>query len=463
MNARVTGLVACFYLAACLLLGGASAAGAFANGVLQMVGLVLILLALWRGPAPDLPREGRAPVWIWTAFLLIGLLTLIPLSPGLWTGLPFRDSVAQGYRLLGFELPALPVTLSVHGTIASLLSLIPPAAIFLLVLQLPAEQRRMLPWAVLAVAGVSIVLGAFQLMGGENSALRLYQITSPHAAVGFFANQNHLATLLLCALPFTGVLAARVATRSGPRSKRSAGAVVSLAVALFLTTGIAMSGSAAGYGLFLLSALATVLIYRRAVVGRLGWPWGLGLGALLAALIVAGLAGPVSTQSLSEEMSEDPASRRVLAETTLEAVGETFPVGTGLGTFSTVYRQFEEPNRVSRGYANHAHNDYVEIALELGLAGILLVLAFIVWWLRQSWRVWRNDFAGSALARSGSVIVGIVLLHSIVDYPIRTAAIAALFAAACAFLVPRAGPARRPAADGGEGEGAAPLRHLEAD
>lgn len=461
MNARVTGLVASFYLAACLVLGGASAAGAFANGALQMAGLVLIVLVLWRGEATRLPREARGPVWVALLFLLVGLATLIPLAPSLWTGLPFRDSVAQGYRLAGWALPALPVSLSVHGTIASLLALIPPAAVFLLAVQLPAEQRRMLTWTVLAVAAVSIVLGAFQLMGGEKSALRFYQITSPHAAVGFFANQNHLATLLLCALPFTGVLAARVATRSGPRSKRSAGAVISLAVALFLTTGVAISGSGAGYGLFLLSALATVLIYRRAVVGRLGWPWGIGLGVLLAALIVAGLAGPLSTQSLSEEVSDDPASRRVLAETTIEAVEDSFPVGTGLGTFSTVYRQFEDPNRVSRGYANHAHNDYVEIALELGLAGILLVLGFMLWWLRQSWRVWRNDFNGAALARAGSVIVGIVLLHSIVDYPIRTAAIAAVFAIGCAFLVPRAGPARR--RDAEPGDGAAPLRHLEAD
>lgn len=461
MNARVTGFVACAYVAACLILGGASAAGAFANGVLQMAGLVVILLVLWRGPAPGLPAEARGPAWIWVLFLLAGLLMLIPLPVSLWTGLPYRETVAAGYRMLGVELPTLPATLSIHGTIASLLALIPPAAVFLLVLQLPPEQRRLLAWTVLGVAGVSIILGAFQLMGGNDSPLRFYQITSPHAAVGYFANQNHNATMLLCALPFAGVIAARVASRAGPRSKRSAGAVVSIALALFLATGVALSGSAAGYGLFLLSALATVLIYRRAAVGRLGWPWAAGLGILLVVLVVAGLRGPVSTQSLSEEISEDPASRRVLAETTVEAIGDSFPVGTGLGTFSTVYRQYEEPNRVSRGYANHAHNDYLEIVLELGLLGALLVLAFILWWLRQSWRVWRNDFNGAALARAGSTIVGIVLLHSIVDYPIRTAAIAALFAAGCAYMVPRAGPARR--AETEPADGKAPLRHLAAD
>lgn len=461
MSVRVTGLLASFYLVTALVLGGASAAGAFVNGLLQLIGLLLIVLAVWKGGDAATPREARGAVAVWTIFALVGLVTLIPLAASLWTQLPYRATIAAGYRLAGVDLPALPVSLSVHGTIASLLALIPPAAVFLLVLQLPAEQRRMLCWTILSVAGASIVLGAFQLMGGSGSALRPYQITSAHAAVGFFANQNHQATFLLCALPFTGVLAARVATRSGPRSKRSAGAVISLAVALFLATGIAISGSAAGYGLFLISALATVLIYRRAAVGRIGWAWGGGLGVLLAVMIVAGLAGPVSTQSLADEVSEDPASRRVLAETTIEAAARAFPVGTGLGTFSTVYRQFENPDRVSNGYANHAHNDYVEIALELGLPGILLVLGFMLWWARQSWRVWRNDFEGAALARAGSVIVGIVLLHSIVDYPIRTAAIAALFAAGCAFMVPPAAQAARRTRR--SANGAPPLRHLEAD
>ena len=447
------------YLAACLLLGGASAAGAIANAALQFAGLVIILVLLWRGGAA-IPREGRGAAWVAGLFLLIGLLTLIPLPPSLWTALPLRDQVAEGYRLLGMELPALPMTLAMRGTIASLLSLIPPAAMFLLVLRLPLDQRRLLPWALLAVGGISIVLGAFQLMGGPDSALRFYTITSPHAAVGFFANQNHLATLLLCALPFTGVLAARIATRQGNRSRRSAGAIASVAIALFLTTGIAISGSAAGYGLFLLAALATVLIYRRALVGRIGWQWGAGIGVLLVILVVAGLRGPLSTEALSGEVSEDPASRRVLTTTTIEAIERSFPVGTGLGSFQNIYRQFEEPDRVSRGYANHAHNDYVEIALELGLAGILLVLGFILWWARHALRVWRNDFQGAALARAGSVIVAIVLIHSIVDYPIRTAAIAAVFAMGCALMVPRAEPARRGEGEDDEGSG---LRHLEAD
>jgi O-antigen ligase len=115
---------------------------------------------------------------------------------------------------------------------------------------------------------------------------------------------------------------------------------------------------------------------------------------------------------------------------------------------------------VTKQFANHAHNDYVEAVLELGAAGLLLILAFLFWWGRRAYSAWSRDFEGAALARAGSVMVGVVLSHSIVDYPIRTAAIAAVFAFGCALMVPS--NRRRSASDPVEDETAAPLRHIEA-
>ena len=91
---------------------------------------------------------------------------------------------------------------------------------------------------------------------------------------------------------------------------------------------------------------------------------------------------------------------------------------------------------VARTVVNHAHNDYLEIALELGLPGLVLVLLFALWWLRRSLAVWREDSPFIASGRAGSVIIGLVLMHSLVDYPIRSSAIAAIFAIGCALLVP---------------------------
>lgn len=447
------------YLVACLLLGGASAAGAAANALLQLVGLGLIAALVWQRDFA-VPGEAKGPLWIGAGLLAIGLLSLIPLPIGWGSSLPLRAQVIDGFRLIGLTPASLPVSLAPPATIASLLHLLPGAAMFLLVLRLPNEERRLIPLALLAVAGASIVLGAFQLIGGPGSPLRFYDVTNRMSPVGFFANSNHEATLLLCALPLTAVLAGRMATRRS-RSKRSGGAIISVAVAVFILAGIAISGSSAGYGLALPAAVASFLIYRRSVAGRITKGWWAALAGFVLLFAFAALQGPLGKETFEADLGSQPSSRRVLAATTVEAIGDSFPAGTGLGTFSTVYRRYEDPAVVTRQYANHAHNDYVEAVLELGAGGILLILAFLFWWGRRSVQAWARDFQGAALARAGSVMIGIILAHSIVDYPIRTAAMFAVFALACGLLVQPA--PRRDAAEAAEGDASAErLRHIEA-
>ncbi|HEX8481406.1 MAG TPA: O-antigen ligase family protein [Allosphingosinicella sp.] len=458
MKGRFPAFAAGGYLAACLLLGGASAAGAAANALLQLLGLGLILTLLFRRDF-TLPHGSRGPLWIGAGLLLVGLLSLIPLPGGLGSGLPLRAELVEAFRLMGLTTSSLAASLAPPATLYSLLHLLPAAAMFLLVLQLPNEDRRRLPPVLLAIAGVSVVLGAFQLMGGPGSPLRLYTITNVTSPVGFFSNANHEATLLLCALPLAAFIAGRMATRRS-RSKRSGGAIISVAVAIFILAGIAISGSSAGYALAVPTALASFLIYRRSVAGRVAKGWWAALAGAAVLFALAGLQGPLGKEAFEADVTSQPSSRRVLAATTTEIIRDSFPLGTGLGTFSTVYRRYEDPNRMTRQYVNHAHNDYLEAVLELGAAGVLLILAFLFWWGRRSWQAWMRDFPGAGLARAGSAMVGIVLAHSIVDYPIRTAAIAAVFALGCALMVPPV--TRRSREEPDEEDGSAPLRHIEA-
>lgn len=451
-------VAAAAYLGACLLLGGASAAGAAANALLQLLGLGLIVVLLWQRDF-SLPHAAKGPAWIAAGLLAIGLLSLIPLPAGLWSSLKLRGEVIEAFRLLGLPTPALSASLAPPWTLNSLLHLLPPAAMFLLVLRLPNDERRLLPTVVLAVAGASIVLGAFQLMGGPPSPARFYDVTNLTSPVGFFSNANHEATLLLCALPLAAVLAGRMATRRS-RSKRSGGAIISVAIAVFLLAGIAISGSSAGYALAVPAAVASFLIYRRTVAGRIAKGWWAALAGAALLFALAGLQGPLGREAFEADVTSQPTSRRVLAATTLEVVKDSFPVGTGLGTFSTVYRRYEDPGRVTRQFANHAHNDYLEALLELGLAGVLLILGFLFWWAWRSYQVWTRDYQGAALARAGSAMIGIVLAHSIVDYPIRTAAIAAVFALGCALMVPPA--PRRGSDEPAEEDASERLRHIEA-
>jgi O-antigen ligase len=104
-------------------------------------------------------------------------------------------------------------------------------------------------------------------------------------------------------------------------------------------------------------------------------------------------------------------------------------------------------------YVIHAHNDYAELALETGLPGILLIIAILAWWGRAAWHAWIYSDRGP-YARAASIGSAAILVHSVVDFPLRTAAIAAVFAMCLALLAERRTPPVRSAGD------LRPTRHL---
>jgi O-antigen ligase len=109
------------------------------------------------------------------------------------------------------------------------------------------------------------------------------------------------------------------------------------------------------------------------------------------------------------------------------------PFGSGLGSFRNVYRLYERPEQVTSEYVVHAHNDYAELVLELGLAGIVLMILFLAWWTMGVWRAWRSVEVGP-FARAAAIASAAVLIHSVADFPLRTAAISACFAMCLALL-----------------------------
>lgn len=443
-----------FLVLSCVL-GGASAAGALANLTLQVVGLILILLLLWQNWAP-IPVEARWLLGIGALLVLAALISLIPLPAELFSS-PLRKEVIEGFTLLGWQPADLPISLTPGRTLGSIISIVPPAAMFLLVLRLSNTQRRLLPWGLLVIASCSLLLGVFQLMGGGQSPLRFYEITNTNLPVGFFANANHNVTLMLTALPFCGYLAARGASDTS-RAKINGRALIALAIALLLTMGIIITGSNAGYGLLLPTILGAFIIYRRTAEGRLAKGWGIAVAVVSAMFVAAVVKGPLGSETLVSGVADDAESRGALADTTIVAIRHSFPEGTGLGSFGDVYRRFEGIERIPPHFTNHAHNDYVELVLELGVAGVILILAFIGWWALATLRVWRSDYPGALLGRAASVAIGVVLLHSLVDYPLRSAAIAVVFAAACALMI------RPPSLKANiSKKERIPLRHVEAD
>jgi O-antigen ligase len=125
--------------------------------------------------------------------------------------------------------------------------------------------------------------------------------------------------------------------------------------------------------------------------------------------------------------------RRTMWAETSRAIVDFLPLGSGISTFPEIYQRYEDPLAVTRTVTNHAHNDYLEIALDAGIPAILLLIAFLLWWGKASVTIWRAELA-DRYARAATIATAALLLHSIVDYPLRTAALSAVFAACLATM-----------------------------
>lgn len=434
-NAIVERILAPAYIGSCLILGGSSSAGILANTILQIAGVVILATCAWRPGAIWRPatRELLALVAIVAGCAAI---SLVPLPPALSAELPGRAMVATGYRLLGSPVPALPLSLAPDATIRALLSVIPPAAMLVTTLRSTPEGRRDAVFVICGLAMISVVLGLLQQLTGFNSRFYVYEITSRGGAPGLFANRNHQATLSLMAMPLVAGVARELADGLRTRSARVGLLAGCLGAFSFLAIAVVIMQSIAGWLLLLPTIVASVLVYVAPVrLATARWLAGGAALALVAAVALVALFGQLGTRVSADEMQ--PRQRVESMSLTLRAARDYFPLGSGLGSFQNVYPSYEAPERATHTYVNHAHNDYAEVALEAGLAGIVIVLAFILWWGRLSYRLWSAASERDALARAACVSLAVVMAHSAVDYPMRTSAVAAAAALCCALMIER--------------------------
>ncbi|MCP8890792.1 O-antigen ligase family protein [Sphingomonas faeni] len=423
------------YVLACLTMGGASAAGFVANLLLQIASLALIGWALWRMGRGYPPRHGRALLGLLALFVAIALVQLIPLPPQVWTRLPGRTAVADGYRLLEIALPWLPLTLAPDAAVSSVLWLLPAFAVLLGVVVLGAFRARSIAIAIVIVTLASIAIGALQVVGGPGAYL--YRITNHGVAVGFFANANHNATLLLTCIPFLAALQQTLVQRRGSlRSASAIGLLVGAAYVVILV-GLAINASLAGIGLGVPVALGSWLVFGRTgpVIRR----------ALVAATVLVSLAamvtiavGPFGNNLFGEQRTNVALSRQTSFALTFQAARTYFPVGSGTGSFQQVYHMQEPLASVGTTFMNHAHNDWLELLLETGAAGIAFAALFLAWWIARVRAIWRADIH-DPFAQAAAIATATIMLHSLVDYPLRTAALSAVFAA-CLGLMAGARP-----------------------
>ena len=299
-------------------------------------------------------------------------------------------------------------------------------------------QIKALAWL---FSGYGAGLALFALIQGISSNGKLYWLRTPRSGgwiYGPYVNHNHYAGLMEMLVPIPLVVAL---DHSIPAARRATAAV---AAALMATT-IFLSGSRGGMLAFgaEMAILGAVLIRRGKsrkvaltlgaflllVVGMLTWLGGGELTARIASVRTD--AHPDLSTSMRLNIDRDA----------LKMFSRKPVLGWGLGVFPTIYPQYR--SFYTNMFVNQAHNDYVQLLVEVGALGFATMLWFLgVSYYRGVKKLnnWTKDPNGAVALAALLGITGI-LVHSLVDFNLQIPANAALFYVLCsvAAMKPRFG------------------------
>jgi len=407
---------------------------------------VLLLVMLWAqhktsGPAiagtPPVKRlyfsaMGLTLVAIWTFF------QVVPWTPESWHHPIWQEAA----RVLGPMSGSISVDPGVFPE--SLIRLISYIACFLIAFTAAqdAGQAKKIVRA-LAYAGVAYALyGLLVESTGADSVLWYKKWAYNGFLTSTFVNKNSYAVYaglgLLCCLvmawqhfknfqPHDPVLA---------KKSRSVALLASLGtkeyliilMPLIVLAALSLTGSRAGVASSIIGVVAFMIamaINRRA--GARKW---MGLAAVCFVVFVAfvGLGGGALLVRIDATQLDSDATTRLSAYN-LErmAIGDNPWLGFGLGTFDNAFKLYRDSSLSL--WFHHAHNDYLEMIMDLGVPVALLLFSSILLLVSCCLTgVWgrRKNAVYPALAVGASAIVGV---HALVDFSLHIPAIAATYAA----------------------------------
>lgn len=409
-----------------------------------------VLFAFWA--ALQMQREDwrriRVPLALMLALLLWMALQLVPLPPDLWHSMPGRGTIVAIDGLIGQPELWRPISLTPSQTLNAVLGMSVPVAALLLATQMDREEYLSLLVAVVLVACVSALLGMVQILSGPSSPAYLYRISNNDSIVGLFSNRNHHAIFLACVLPLIAALFRDELMRKRKRPLIRVGLVLAGAMLTILTIVIGSRGglvagafaASLSYAVITASWLGTDASRRPSLSQSKFARWLFYTPpALFALLVGAALMLSDRTTAFTRLMTQSAGDDlRVLAWPTVQSMIETYWfMGSGLGSFSSVYKMFEADSLLRDAYFNHAHNDWAEVILTGGLPFGLILIATIVWITRASSALGGRNLVKGYRGDLRLPILTVIVLFaatSLIDYPLRVPSLQALAVFLVIFL-----------------------------
>lgn len=375
--------------------------------------------------------------------LLCVAIYVLPLPASLTPDGPAYEIVSEVFAAAGLGSGQATFSLVPYLTWNALSAMLVPAAVLLLGVQLSGDERlRLLP-IFIGLGLVSGILALLQMLTGPDGAFYLYRITNNGFAVGFFANRNHQALVLACLFPMLAAFS-WINVKTFEQAKLRSG--IAIAIGAILVPLLLVTGSRAGLLLGVAGLASVMFIYRcpDVPIKRKQSPSKVGNAYLL------GICGILGLGLLTLWASRAEALRRILAPDqgqdirfqtwgSIVDMGSEFSVtGPGPGTFPSIFQIYETAAQSRPGYLNQAHNDWLDLYLTTGIAGLVLLVVATVAVSYACLKAFQTHMGSSrkiAISRVGAVIVVLIMIASFFDYPLRTPAVASLFAVVLLWLL----------------------------
>jgi len=266
------------------------------------------------------------------------------------------------------------------------------------------------------------VYAVFAVLQGLTSEGKIYWLVKPRAGsvYGSYVNHNHYAGLVELLLPFALMLGFSGSMRGANRLLLGSGA-------LLMVASVFLCQSRGGMFAIVMEMAFIAICLVHQFSPRKSAAWCVAF-CLLTALFLAWIAPQQVISRITD--IHDPARWLIHRDSIRMFAAHPF-LGSGFGTFATAfprYRVFYDGF-----FVNHAHDDYLELLLETGLAGFGVAMWFLVVLYREGLHKLRPAKHSPAALMSIAALAGCtgILAHSFIDYNLHIPANAVLFYVLC--------------------------------
>jgi len=389
---------------------------------LSLSGYVLVQ---WANPA--FVQEWQTGLRVWS-LVPVDHITWLPSS----IDSDFTD--ASPLRFLLFFLPAVFVSLALFGyrskgteTLVLTLISVNSALIGLVgLIQLNLESRSTLGLFQAVDEGMNLFYATFLY---KNQAAAFLNLGMAASFVGFFLSARN------------------------SQSRRSNPSWIFLILAGVLLIGVVFSRSRFGFVCSLIVLFSFVpLAMKQLRQSAISKKWMAFVSAFMAIVVLGGgtylfnTKGTKHLKTLSTEITEDFSfkQRQLAYKSELRMFAEKTIYGWGAGNFRHGFRRFQdmesEREQIRNNYMErhelnffwqHAHNDYLEWLIELGVVGTLILFSIpgYFFWIIFKSKLWKDPVPLMLLTGLGSTMV-----HGLIDFPFRNPAVLVTWLALLAVI-----------------------------